>query len=799
MGGMQAPGPALGIIGRDAEIAALGTAFRDGARLVTLTGLGGIGKTTIAEAHASAAIGSSGPGGPTEAVVFVDLAPVREASDVAAAVAGAMDVAGADARDLESSIVGRLRRTRTLLVLDNFEHLLGARDLVERVLSATGDGLAILVTSRVALGLPDELRVPVLPLSLPQSATDLPTSGAGRLMLERARQRGAMRSPEPVDAAALAEICRRLDGIPLALELAAAWTRLLSPRAILRRLDERRLTLAAAGGGRHETIARVVEATLELIGPDDRRAFEDLTLFAAPFDEPGARAVTDAGDVLPLLGRLEASALIQPLADPDGEPRFRILEPVREVGAGRRSDRIDHQDAETRFVAQAAVRAQAAADALRDVHPGRALAWMAAEEPNLVAALDLAGRRMDAEHAVQLAMTLATYGVRAGNARTSLDRLREALARGPVPPAIRSEALCAVVNLCVITREDADVVGMCREAVALARVAGDTRREARALVALGSYGPADEAAAVLTEAIELATRIGYTWARLAAIDNLASIRASRGQWKHALELLEASSSAAIEAGDSDGIGYTLCAMADVTAKLGRPDEAYDLAIRATSANRRTWPQGQMFAWTLATQATCETLTGRVEDALGTLAEACAVVEAAESNAAVAVVLEAAIHVLADRDPVLSARIGGLVGRLAAAEEHRPVPNPITLAALDRARASIGRPGFERATLAGRDRDGWALIAEVREAAGRLLRRDARVRAEFGSLTAREADVLPLLAQGRTDAQIAAELGMSPKTASVHVANIKGKLGSETRVDASMRARELLGPRPLGRP
>jgi non-specific serine/threonine protein kinase len=792
VGGQLGPGPAGAIIGREAEIAALGSAFAAGARLITLTGLGGIGKTTIATALAASQADDRGG---ARSVAFVDLAPVRDANDVLPTIAGTVGAAGDEPEELESAVLHALGRTPTLLVLDNFEHVLAARDVVQRLLDAAAAGLAILVTSRVAIGLPDERRVQVAPLGIPSSPEELGASGAGRLLLERAHQRGGLRSGEADDAAALVEICRHLDGIPLALELAAGWTGLLSPRAILRRLDERRLRLAASGTDRHATMERVVESTLELLEPDDRRAFEAVSIFPAPFDEPGARAVTGVDDVLPVLRRLDAIALLQPIVEVDGEPRFRILEPIRMVGEGRLGSRTDLEAVERRFVGQAASRAQEAADALRDVHPRGALDWMAAEHPNLSAALGVATRLEDAPSSVQLAMTLATFEVRAGNARKSLERLRAALAMGQVPAVIRSEALCAVVNLCVMTSEDADLVAMCREAIDLARAAGDGRREARALIALGSYGPPEDGDRILTEAIESATAIGYTWAALAAMDNLASLRAERGEWRGALALLEQSFAIATDAGDTDGIGFTLSAMADLTAKLGQIEEAHALAVRGSAAYRVAWPQSAALAWSLAVLATCESLTGRHREALATLVEACATAELAESTVAIADVLEAAVHVLADPAPELVARLGGRLAVHDAAGERRRARSPITMAALGRARRVVGARRFERAEATGRVADGRTLLGEAQAAAAGLMVDAAQVSGEYGSLTRRETEVLTLLSKGRTDGQIGAELGMSAKTASVHVANIKSKLGVETRVDAAMRARELLASGP----
>jgi ATP/maltotriose-dependent transcriptional regulator MalT len=351
--------------------------------------------------------------------------------------------------------------------------------------------------------------------------------------------------------------------------------------------------------------------------------------------------------------------------------------------------------------------------------------------------------------------------------------------------------MCAVVNLCVMTGEGADLVAMCREAIDLARAAGDGRREARALIALGSYGPPEDGERLLTETIEFATAIGYTWATLAAMDNLAALRAQRGEWRGALALLEQSFAIATDAGDTDGVGFTLSAMADLAAKLGQLEEAYALAMRGSAAYRVAWPRSAALAGSLAVLATCESLTGRHREALGTLVEACTTAELAESTVAIADVLEAAVHVLAESAPELVARLGGRLAVHDAAGERARAGSPITIAALGGARRALGARRFERAEASGRVADDWTLLGEAKAAATSLGLDVARVKVEYGSLTRRETEVLGLLAEGRTDGQIGAELRMSAKTASVHVANIKSKLGVDTRIDAGMRARELL--------
>ena len=219
------------LIGRDAELAMI-KASVDDRRLVTLTGTGGVGKTRLAVAFAGQLRQEGIPS------VFVDLAPLRVVDGVASAIAEALAVRGDPKRDLAELIIDKLRAMRLLLVLDNMEHLLGARTIVMRLIQACAH-VTILVTSREALRVRGEVVYTVAPLQLPERAADIAHSPAVRLFLDRARDAGA--PPSETSMSVIADICRYLDGLPLAIELAASWMPALSPEAIYQRLTSRGL------------------------------------------------------------------------------------------------------------------------------------------------------------------------------------------------------------------------------------------------------------------------------------------------------------------------------------------------------------------------------------------------------------------------------------------------------------------------------------------------------------------------------------------------------------------------------
>ncbi|MGI5205559.1 ATP-binding protein [Spirillospora sp. CA-108201] len=305
------------LVGRADEIATV-LALLEGERLVTLLGAGGIGKTRLAAAAAEAAAPAFPLGG-----AFVDLVPVSDAF-VAQAVASALGVTQRPGQSLEDVIARRLAKGRTLLVLDNCEHLLdAAADFVERLLSACPT-VTVLATGRERIGVPGERTVPVPPLPA--------DSDAGRLFLDR------VLAADPGFTAAradVAEICRRLDGMPLAIELAAARGASLGATGLLSALEDV-LRLLTGGRGpveRHRSLREVVRWSHDLLTEDEKELFECLSVFVGGFDLAAAGAVAGlgAGAAADLLGRLADKSLVVRAA----EGRWRMLETVRAFGAER--------------------------------------------------------------------------------------------------------------------------------------------------------------------------------------------------------------------------------------------------------------------------------------------------------------------------------------------------------------------------------------------------------------------------------------------------------------------------------
>jgi predicted ATPase len=349
------------LVGRDRDAAAVFELVAgQGVRLLTLTGPGGVGKSRLAEEVA----GRLGPGF-ADGVRFVDLAAVPAAELMAAAVATALGLNTSGA-EVMTDIVAYLRPRRLLLVLDNFEQVMGAAPLVADLLSEA-PGLVVLVTSRMVLRLSGEHAVEVPTLRVPDASDSSAAARVGRyaavrLFVERARAVAPGFRLTSGNAAAVAEICRRLEGLPLAIELAAARAKLLPPQALLSRLDDRMGLLT--GGAldlpeRQRTLRTTLDWSFDLLPAGLQALFARLGVFAGTFGLAAVEAIDNdaatadpnqAGQVMDMLGGLVDSSLVRPEAR-GGEPRFRMLDTVREYALARLRDGSDWQEAHDRHAA----------------------------------------------------------------------------------------------------------------------------------------------------------------------------------------------------------------------------------------------------------------------------------------------------------------------------------------------------------------------------------------------------------------------------------------------------------------
>ncbi len=405
------------LIGREAEIeAARALLVDEAARLVTLTGPGGTGKTRLALQVAAESLDAFADG-----VYFVALAAITDPALVPSTIAETLGLRETGGRSAVEVLEDYVRDRSLLLVLDNVEQVVDTAPVLAELLAA-GPGLRLLVTSRVRLQLRGEHEIEVPPLALPDERRLPPLDALAlvpsvALFLQRAREVRRDFALTPENAAAVAEICRRLDGLPLALELAAARIKLLTPQAMLARLGNR-LTLLTGGArdlpARQQTLRGAIAWSYDLLDAAERSLFRRLAVFVDGCTYEAAEAVCNPEqdlelDVLDGLGSLVDKSLLRQSEQPDGEPRFQMLETIREFGLEQLAAGSDAQAVERAHATYYRALAKTGQAHLRRPEQAEWLRRLQIEHGNLRAALERALRRRDLGTALGLSSTLWSF------------------------------------------------------------------------------------------------------------------------------------------------------------------------------------------------------------------------------------------------------------------------------------------------------------------------------------------------------------------------------------------------------
>ena len=651
------PVAATPLVGRDQETAVVADlVLGEGVRLVTLTGPGGVGKSRLAVAVADRLGSGFGDG-----VRFVGLASVTSAGLVPAAIAAGLGLSTSGGR-LLTDVVSYLGPKRVLLLLDNFEQVTGAAPLVADLLGAA-PGLVVLVTSRTVLRLSAEHEFPVPPLAVPPAGAGPAAGDAGqyasvRLFVERAHAVDPGFELTSGNVAAVAEICRRLDGLPLAIELAAARVRLLPPAALLARLDDRMGVLTSGARDlpeRQRTLKNTLDWSFGLLSPGEQALFARLGVFAGTFGLPAAEAVgaaavpTDpgrAGQVIDTLGALVDSSLVG-AETRDGEPRFGLLETIREYALERLRDSSGWEEAHDRHAAYFLGLAQPAEAELQG--PGQ-LAWLGlleTEHGNLGAALSWLADTGQLEQAVHLVWATWRFWWLRGHAE-ELARYGERILAGgeQLPPYERALAMSATGFTLIAGGEQARARLLFEQSLPLYQQSGDTMGAALAAAALGQLlasqhedtragevlgqalgqlreagtgqltgpgrvqhlldvvlaenflgqirlgqGDHDRAAQHFADGLTAARRAPDRFIMLVSLYDLALSTQAQGDLAEAARLLKEGLSLAAEAGDQPSAAYYLEALATVAGQQGNPERAACLLAAAGAmlqANGSGW-------------------------------------------------------------------------------------------------------------------------------------------------------------------------------------------------------------------
>ncbi|MFO1312659.1 MAG: tetratricopeptide repeat protein [Burkholderiales bacterium] len=559
------PSPDPEFVGRIVEMRRLRDLFSQAAcRLVTLVGPGGAGKTRLAE-HAQREIGPSLDDGSA----FASLEGAASASDVAGRVAAALGIKPAGKSDPGEDIAEHLRERRLLLVLDNFEEAVAHADIVERWLAAA-PGLKVIVTSRVRLATPSEWLLPLegLPCPEPDDADRLESFDAARLFVQAGRRVEPALVPA-VEAEAIADICRLVEGLPLALLLAAAWTRLLSCEAIaaeLRRGTELLHSTDAAMPPRHASMQVVFEQSWRLLSPAERDALARLSVFHGGATLAAVRAVT--GAPLPVLAALGDKSLLRKEGD-----RFSLHPLVQQLAAAKLGDGEAraaairaHADHFLQLVAQASPGiGKGMRDDLRRVE---------ADFDNCRAAWQSALARKDARALLAGLSPLTSYCDHRGLYAAALALLRDALACDWV----REERRLAMPVLAHAAHAEyrldrfAEAQSTAQQALVLARTAKDPRIQGKCLGTIAAchlqLGQFDEARRNFEAARDVALKANNAHSLAVAYDHLSLVAKANGDFDEALRLSLLSLAEHRRLGDRAGEALCLNNLAVLQAQRG---------------------------------------------------------------------------------------------------------------------------------------------------------------------------------------------------------------------------------------
>ncbi len=821
------PAPLTPLVGREQEIAAVcALLWRPEVRLVTLTGTGGVGKTRLALGVAAAVNADFADG-----ICFVALAPLIDPGLVLSTIAQALGVQEQGSRPLLEGLQDHLREKQLLLLLDNFEQVVSAAPVVAELLVAA-PRLRVLVTSRTSLHLSGEHEFVVPPLALPDLRNLPPPDrllqyGAIRLFVARAQAAHSAFVMTGENATAIAAICQQLDGLPLAIELAAGRSKLFTPQALLSRLRNR-LKLLVGGAQdlplRQQTLRGTIAWSYDLLGQDEKALFRRLAVFVGGCTLEAAEAVCTAQgdlliDVLEAVAALVDKSLLRQETQADGQPRLLMLETIREyalerLAASGEAEAVQRQHAIffLRFSEEAEPKIRGAEHFLWRTR-------LEVEHDNLRAALRWTLESQEAEMGMQLAFSLVAFWRASNQDREGRNWCEQVLAQPGTSArtAARAMALLAAGAMTMFQGDLPQAQLLLEESIAIGREVGRAAKRTLALaLALLAYGALLQgnlgaARELAEEGVRLFREVGEAWGTALALNHLGRATLELGDPVAARPLLE-ESAALFRAGNMQRLAMPLNTLGRVALRQGDDTGARAYCEEALAVARATGDE-LFIAEALAQLGTVALHVGDSGQATELYQQSLTLIWTRGYRECIAedlAGLAATASLLGQ--PERAARLFGAVEALREVSGIRlsPLPRADYDRAVEGIRAHLDEATFAQAWEKGRAMPLEQAIAEalatqdepptgtkfpqVNEEetssvvppgtplsqSPRALSPRRALKQHFGGLTSRECEVACLVAQGKSNRAIADELVVGVSTVEAHITHIFTKLGFSSR-------------------